>query len=145
MDNRPHSALFFMMQAETEAFAADVLESLNQAKRGECVRLHNPEDMTTYKAHGRPVDSTKKDTKRAVTVRDSPDVLEAFSATGKGWQARMNEALKTGYRHTRLFKRHGNAPPHAMPMTRPLPRWGKGWDGGRRGTACWVNSQTGRT
>jgi uncharacterized protein (DUF4415 family) len=27
-------------------------------------------------------------------IRLDPDVLEAFRATGKGWQTRMNEALK---------------------------------------------------
>jgi uncharacterized protein (DUF4415 family) len=83
-----------MMDEEMKAFAADVLESLNQAQRGERARAHSPEDIATYKARGRPVGSTKKDTKQAVTVRYSPDVLAAFRATGKGWQARMNEALK---------------------------------------------------
>jgi uncharacterized protein (DUF4415 family) len=32
--------------------------------------------------------------KQAVTVRYSPDVLQAFRASGAGWQARMNDALK---------------------------------------------------
>ena len=43
---------------------------------------------------GRPAGSTKPETKRAVTVRYSPDVLAAFKATGAGWQARMDAALK---------------------------------------------------
>jgi len=29
-----------------------------------------------------------------LTVRYSPEVIEAFKATGKGWQTRMDEALK---------------------------------------------------
>lgn len=33
-------------------------------------------------------------TKQAVTVRYSPDVIAAFKATGSGWQARMNDALR---------------------------------------------------
>jgi uncharacterized protein (DUF4415 family) len=33
-------------------------------------------------------------TKQAVTVRYSPDVLDAFKATGAGWQTRMDAALK---------------------------------------------------
>jgi uncharacterized protein (DUF4415 family) len=33
-------------------------------------------------------------TKQAVTVRYSPDVLDAFKATGAGWQTRMNDALR---------------------------------------------------
>ena len=32
--------------------------------------------------------------KISTTVRFDQDVLEAFRATGKGWQTRMNEALK---------------------------------------------------
>jgi uncharacterized protein (DUF4415 family) len=32
--------------------------------------------------------------KRSTTVRFDEDVLEAFKATGPGWQTRMNEALK---------------------------------------------------
>ncbi|MBY0455484.1 MAG: BrnA antitoxin family protein [Burkholderiaceae bacterium] len=45
-------------------------------------------------ARGRPMGSTKAETKRAVTVRYSPDVLAAFKATGAGWQTRMDAALK---------------------------------------------------
>jgi uncharacterized protein (DUF4415 family) len=40
---------------------------------------------------GRPkADSTKV----ALTVRYDADVVEAFKATGKGWQTRMNAALR---------------------------------------------------
>lgn len=40
---------------------------------------------------GRPkADSTKL----ALTVRYDAEVVEAFRATGKGWQTRMNDALK---------------------------------------------------
>ncbi len=31
---------------------------------------------------------------QALTVRYDAEVIEAFKATGKGWQARMNDALK---------------------------------------------------
>ena len=82
------------MDEEMKAFAADVLESIAQAKRGEAARTHTPADIAAYKARGRPVGSTKEGTKQAVTVRYSPDVLAAFRATGAGWQARMNDALK---------------------------------------------------
>jgi uncharacterized protein (DUF4415 family) len=82
------------MDEEMKAFAGDVLESIAQAKRGEAARTHTPADIAAYKARGRPVGSTKEDTKQAVTVRYSPDVLAAFRATGAGWQARMNDALK---------------------------------------------------
>ena len=33
-------------------------------------------------------------TKKSVTLRLDPDVLEIFRATGKGWQGRMNAALR---------------------------------------------------
>lgn len=36
----------------------------------------------------------KRPTKEQVAVRYSPDVLAAFRATGRGWQTRMNEALR---------------------------------------------------
>ena len=39
---------------------------------------------------GRPAGSHKT----ATTVRFDDDVLEAFRATGQGWQTRMNAALK---------------------------------------------------
>ena len=37
-----------------------------------------------------PVDMPKK----AVTIRYDAEVVETFKATGKGWQTRMNAALK---------------------------------------------------
>ena len=40
---------------------------------------------------GRPKASQ---TKQALTVRYDTDVIKAFRATGKGWQTRMNAALK---------------------------------------------------
>ena len=40
---------------------------------------------------GRPPGSGKK---QAPTVRFDTDVLTAFKATGRGWQTRMNDALR---------------------------------------------------
>ena len=34
------------------------------------------------------------ETKQALTVRYDADIVAAFKATGKGWQTRMNEALR---------------------------------------------------
>ncbi|MBJ7419627.1 MAG: BrnA antitoxin family protein [Rhodoferax sp.] len=42
-------------------------------------------------------------------MRDSPDVLAAFKATGQGWQARMNDALREWLK----------AQPHAWALTDP--------------------------
>lgn len=83
------------MDAEMMAFAKDVAESIRQAKRGEVAHVHTPEMIAGYKAaRGRPVGTSKEDTKQAVTVRYSPDVLAAFRSTGTGWQTRMNDALR---------------------------------------------------
>ncbi len=82
------------MDAEMTAFAADVLASIGQAKRGEAARVHTPKDIAVYKSRGRPAGTVKGDSKQAVTIRYSPDVISAFRATGSGWQARMNDALK---------------------------------------------------
>ncbi len=46
--------------------------------------------LATALRRGRPVGSSKT----ATTVRFDDDVIEAFKATGKGWQTRMNAALK---------------------------------------------------
>ena len=40
------------------------------------------------------VGRTASPTKEQVAVRYSPDVLAAFRATGRGWQTRMDEALR---------------------------------------------------
>ena len=40
---------------------------------------------------GRPRTTSPK---QALTVRYDPEVIDAFKATGKGWQTRMNAALK---------------------------------------------------
>lgn len=40
---------------------------------------------------GRP---RKEVTKTPVNIRLSPDVVDAFRATGRGWQTRVDEALK---------------------------------------------------
>lgn len=42
-------------------------------------------------ARGRP---KAQSTKMPLTVRYDADVINAFRATGKGWQTRMNDALK---------------------------------------------------
>lgn len=47
-------------------------------------------DGTKLVRRGRPVGVTKA----SQTVRFDLDILAAFKATGKGWQTRMNEALR---------------------------------------------------
>ena len=43
------------------------------------------------KSLGRPISENPK---KSISIRLSPDVLEYFRATGKGWQTRINEVLK---------------------------------------------------
>jgi len=57
--------------------------------------------MREQARRGRPQGTTKADAKQAVTIRYSPEVLDAFRASGPGWQARMNDALRDWLRtHT---------------------------------------------
>ncbi len=41
---------------------------------------------------GRPLKPARK---RAINIRLSPEVLEHFRATGRGWQTRVDEVLKS--------------------------------------------------
>ena len=46
-------------------------------------------------ANLRPVGRPRSEvTKERITIRLSPEVVDAFRATGKGWQTRMDAALK---------------------------------------------------
>ena len=42
--------------------------------------------------------------KQAISIRLSPDVLEALRATGPGWQARADDALREKYLPQRLSR-----------------------------------------
>ncbi|MBF0294598.1 MAG: BrnA antitoxin family protein [Magnetococcales bacterium] len=68
------------------------------------VRELTPEDLRNF----RPVDALpssltrklgvrgvqKAPTKERITIRLSREVLDAFRATGRGWQSRVDDALK---------------------------------------------------
>lgn len=73
------------------------------------VRSLNNEDLAAFKpaasvlppavyamltAPRKPRGANKAPTKTQVTLRLDQDVLAAFKATGKGWQTRINEALR---------------------------------------------------
>jgi uncharacterized protein (DUF4415 family) len=49
----------------------------------------HPEGLVTRVRKGRPSSG-----KQVVSMRLEPEVLAKFKATGAGWQARINEALK---------------------------------------------------
>lgn len=48
---------------------------------------------------GRPVGSTKPESKVQVALRIDPDIVAAFKADGPGWQSRMNAALRAAMPH----------------------------------------------
>lgn len=50
-----------------------------------------PELMETINKGGRP---RAENPRMRVTIRLEPEVLAKFKATGRGWQTRINEALK---------------------------------------------------
>lgn len=68
-------------------------EDFARAKRGDdipaAIRAAFPKA-----ARGRPIGSTSANTKKPVTLRLDPDVLEGWRNTGPGWQSRMNDALR---------------------------------------------------
>lgn len=78
---------------EVRAFEEALLRSLNQVKRAEFARVTTPEQTLARRA-GRPIGTRKAAPKVPTTIRLSPDVSDAFRATGSGWQTRIDEALK---------------------------------------------------
>ncbi|EIZ5131375.1 BrnA antitoxin family protein [Salmonella enterica] len=57
----------------------------------ENIKLVPYSQLKTLRRKGRPVTDCPK---VSVNIRYSPEVLDAFRATGSGWQTRMNAALK---------------------------------------------------
>jgi uncharacterized protein (DUF4415 family) len=64
-------------------------------------KIVSPEEAQAEvrKSRGRPAGSA---TKVSTTIRFDADVLDAFKASGDGWQTRMNDALKDWLRSHRL-------------------------------------------
>jgi uncharacterized protein (DUF4415 family) len=56
------------------------------------------------KPRGRPKSAT---TKARVNIRLDAEVLEAFKATGRGWQTRINGALREWLKDRKPGKSHG--------------------------------------
>ena len=71
-------------------FMASLEQGLQEARRGEG-RVHTPDQIKARRAVGRPVQATHK---QAITLRLDPDTLAKMRATGKGWQTRINAALR---------------------------------------------------
>lgn len=78
---------------EVAEFEAALLRSVDQAVAGRHARVHTPEQISARR-RGRPVGSTADVRKSITTIRFDEEVIQAFRATGRGWQTRMNDALK---------------------------------------------------
>lgn len=58
---------------------------------GKGVKLMPFSELKAMRKLGRPV---KAEPKAQVSIRYSPEVIAAFKATGRGWQTRMDAAMK---------------------------------------------------
>lgn len=76
---------------EIVEFEEALLRSLDQAARGEG-RVTTPQQIAARR--GRPIGSVKVGPKVATTIRFDQDVLDALKASGKGWQTRVNDAVR---------------------------------------------------
>jgi len=80
------------MDEQMQAFANDVLESIQQAKRGEG-RITTSEQINARR--GRPVGSVQKTRKSPTTLRLDTQTLSRWRSSGKGWQTRAAAVLAT--------------------------------------------------
>ena len=90
--NRPTKLPAAIIDPESAEFEQALLRSVAQAKLGEG-RVTTPEQLVAQR-RGRPLGSTKAQAKVATTIRFDPDVLEALKASGRGWQTRVNDAMR---------------------------------------------------
>ena len=80
------------IDAEMAEFEAALLRAIDQTARGEG-RVTTPEQITSRRV-GRPAGPLKATPKVSTTIRLSSDVVQAFRATGNGWQTRIDSALQ---------------------------------------------------
>ena len=90
--NRPTKRPPAIIDPEIAEFEQALLRSVEQAKLGEG-RVTTPEQRVAQR-RGRPLGSMKAQAKVATTIRFDPDVLEALKASGRGWQTRVNDAMR---------------------------------------------------
>ncbi len=80
-----------VVDPEIVDFEEALLRSLDQAMRGEG-RVTTGQEIAARR--GRPVGSVKANPKVATTIRFDQDVLDALKASGRGWQTRVNDAMR---------------------------------------------------
>lgn len=76
------------IEADAGMALSDLRQSLAEAKAGVYAKVHTPEQITARR--GRPAKATHK---QPVTLRLDPEALEAWRASGKGWQTRAAQVL----------------------------------------------------
>ena len=76
-------------------------ESLAEAQAGVYACVTSREEIAR-RTRGRPVGSVQAATKAPVKLRLDPDLLAALKATGRGWQTRVNDALREDLKAGRL-------------------------------------------
>jgi len=81
-----------VIDPEMAEFEAALLRGIDEGLRGEG-RKTTPEQIEARR-RGRPVGSVKVAPKVPTTIRFDRDVLEALKASGRGWQTRVNEAMR---------------------------------------------------
>ena len=72
-------------------FEDALLRSLDQSMRGEG-RVNTSRQIVARR--GRPIGSVKAKPKVPTTIRFDQDVLDALKASGRGWQTRVNDAIR---------------------------------------------------
>lgn len=77
---------------ELAEFEAALLRSFDDAINGRYARIHTPEEIVARR-RGRPLGSKAETRKVSTTIRYDEEVIQAFKATGRGWQTRINDAL----------------------------------------------------
>lgn len=78
---------------EIVEFEAALLRSADDAVKGKFARVHTPAEIKA-RAPGRPVGSLAATRKTATTIRLDAEIVDAFKAQGRGWQSKINDALK---------------------------------------------------
>ena len=79
----------------------DALINAGIAADPDTYELSDDEFKQLKPMRGRPVGSTAIKTKVAISMRLDSEVLAYFKAEGRGWQSRINEALKNLIAHRR--------------------------------------------
>jgi uncharacterized protein (DUF4415 family) len=80
-----------LVDPEVAEFEVALLRSLEQAGLG-LGRVTTPEQIVARR--GRPRGSTKSIPKVPTTIRFDQDVIDGLKATGRGWQTRVNDAMR---------------------------------------------------